>query len=294
MKKNNPKKMPLVVLLGRPNSGKSTLINSLLNQKVAITSPKPQTTRKNSVFTFHSQQISFNIADTPGILDKVVDTLGRSVNKQAPTIINNADLILYLVDISRSWGEEEQKSLALVRLASAKKILVYNKIDQAIGTKNFLAQYNFMEPEFDQTISISALKSTHLKSLLNLIISKLPPQDPKTISLVSSPLLETNSQEFIGELIREKTLLTLRKEVPYTVNVIVNSVEHDLEKNIINIQADLETTDTRYKKMIIGKGGYMIKKIGTMSRKELELISQTHVYLKLQVIVNKHWQEQYL
>lgn len=294
MKKNNQNKLPLVVLLGRPNSGKSTLINSLLNQKVTITSPKPQTTRKNSVFTFNSPQGSFNIVDTPGILDKVVDTLGRSVNKQAPTAINNASLILYLVDISRSWGEEEQKSLALVRLANAKKVLVYNKIDQAIGTKNFLAQYNFMEQEFDATISISALKSTHLKSLVNLIFSLLPPQDPKTFLQVSSPLLETNSLEFISELIREKTLLTLRKEVPYTVNVVVNSVEHDPDKNIINIYADIETTDPRYKKMIIGRGGYMIKKIGIMARKELELMSNKHVFLKLQVIVNKHWQELYL
>lgn len=294
MKKNNQNKLPLVVLLGRPNSGKSTLINSLLNQKVTITSPKPQTTRKNSVFTFNSLQGSFSIVDTPGILDKVVDTLGRSVNKQAPTAINNASLILYLVDISRSWGEEEQKSLGLVRQATAKKILVYNKIDQAVGTKNFLAQYNFMEQEFDQTISISALKSTHLKSLVTLIFSLLPPQDPKTFSAVSSPLLDTNSLEFIGELIREKTLLTLRKEVPYTVNVVVNSVEHNPVKDIINIFADIQTTDPRYKKMIIGKGGYMIKKIGTMARKELELMSQTHVFLKLQVVVNKHWQELYL
>jgi len=201
---------------------------------------------------------------------------------------------LYLVDISRPWGEEEQKSLALARLAKAKKILVYNKIDRAVSTKNFLAQYNFMEQEFDATISISALKLTHLKSLANLIFSLLPPQNPKTFSQVSSPLLDTNSNEFISELIREKTLLTLRKEVPYTVNVVVNSVEHDPDKNIINIFANIETTHPRYKKMIIGRQGYMIKKIGSMARKELELISQTHVFLKLEVVVNKHWPDQFL
>lgn len=294
MKKNKQFQIPLVVLLGRPNSGKSTLVNSLLNQKVTITSPKPQTTRKNSTFTFSSPQGCFNIVDTPGIINKVVDTLGKSVNKQAPTAINNAYLLIYLIDISRPWGEEEQKSLGLARQVAAKKILVYNKIDKAVGTKNFLAQYNFMEQEFDASISISALKSTHIKSLLNIIFSILPPQDPKTFSVVNSPLLDTNSNEFISELIREKALLTLRKEVPYTVNVVVNSVDHDITKNIINIVANIETTDERYKKMIIGKGGYMIKKIGTMARKELELISQTHVFLKLEVIINKHWQEIYL
>ncbi len=286
--------LPTIVVIGRPNSGKSTLINSLLDQKVAITSPKPQTTRKNKSYLYSSEDGYFYITDTPGILGRVKDTLSKSINKQPQKTLSNPDVVIYLVDISRPWGDEEAKSLGMVRKISSKKILVYNKADKAVGTKNYLAQYNFLESEFDYSLQISALKKTHLKSLLELIFKCLPTQDPKLAPPKSNPLLDINSYEFISELIREKALLTLRKEVPFTVNVVVRDIREHTTKNILEIYADIETTHDRYKKMIIGHGGHMIKSIGTMSRKELELLSRRHVFLKLNVIVNKHWQEAYL
>jgi len=294
MSKDNHTKISHLVVLGRPNSGKSTLINALLDQKVAITSPRPQTTRINRTFHYQSDLGQFTIADTPGIIGKVSDTLGRAINKQPQKQLNIADLIVYIVDISRSKGEEENKALALVRLATCPKLLVYNKIDKAVGAKSHLAEFNFLEEEFDDCIAISALKTTHLRSLLTKIFQLLPPSAQQVISASTSnsPLLDVNSKDYIADLIREKAFLKLRKEVPYTVNVKIDSME--TIDNLIKIYATIETTADKYKKMIIGKGGSMIKNIGTMARKELELISQKKVFLGLNVVTNKHWQEAYL
>jgi len=294
MSKDSHTKISHLVVLGRPNSGKSTLINALLDQKVAITSPRPQTTRINRTFHYQSDLGQFTIADTPGIIGKVSDTLGRAINKQPQKQLNIADLIVYIVDISRSKGEEENKALALVRLATCPKLLVYNKIDKAVGAKSHLAEFNFLEEEFDDCIAISALKTTHLRSLLTKIFQLLPPSAQQVISASTpnSPLLDVNSKDYIADLIREKAFLKLRKEVPYTVNVKIDSME--TIDNLIKIYATIETTADKYKKMIIGKGGSMIKNIGTMARKELELISQKKVFLGLNVVTNKHWQEAYL
>lgn len=294
MPKINNTKISHVVILGRPNAGKSTLLNSLLNQKVAITSPRPQTTRLNRTFLYQSDRGTFSITDTPGIVGKVRDTLGKAINRQPQKELSSADLVIYLVDISRPRGDEDSKVLGLVRQVSCPKLLVYNKIDEAVGSKNHLAEFNFLEEEFTETLSISALKTTHLKNLLNKIFSLLPKSasDESARQQVSNPLQAINSNDYIADLIREKAFLKLRKEVPYTVNVKVESIEED--DDIIRIKAIIETTDDKYKKMIIGKGGSMIKNIGTMARKELELISQKKIFLGLNVVTNKHWQEAYL
>ncbi len=294
MSKDNHIKINHLVVLGRPNSGKSTLINTLLNQKVAITSPRPQTTRINRTFLYQSDLGQFTISDTPGIMGKVRDTLGKAVNKQPKKQLDIADLIVYLVDISRPKGDEENKALALARLTTCPKLLVYNKIDKAVGAKNYLAQFNFLEEEFDDCISISALKTTHTKALLTKIFQLLPPSAQKVTpaSTSNSPLLDINSEDYLADLIREKAFLKLRKEVPYTVNVRIDSIESI--DNLIKIYATIETTADKYKKMIIGKGGSMIKNIGTMARKELELISQKKVFLGLNVVTHKHWQEAYI
>ena len=294
MSKDNHTKIFHLVVFGRPNSGKSTLINSLLNQKVAITSPRPQTTRLNRSFLYQSDLGQFTISDTPGILGKVSDTLGKAINKQPQKELSTADLVIYLVDISRPKGDEETKILGLVRKATCPKLLVYNKIDKAIDSKNYLTEFNFLEDEVDDVIAISALKTTHIKALLIKIFQLLPKSAQKltSASTPNSPLLDINSEDYLADLIREKAFLKLRKEVPYTVNVKIDSVESS--DNLIKVYATIETTADKYKKMIIGKGGLMIKTIGTMARKELELISQKKVFLGLNVVTNKHWQEAYI
>jgi GTP-binding protein Era len=289
-------KMGKVVLIGRPNTGKSSLLNAMMAQKVAITSPLPQTTRKNSRVIYSDQRGKIIFSDTPGIMAKIDDLIGRRINKEAPKELNQADVILCVVDISRPKNEEENKVIGLLRKVKVKKILVYNKIDVAKGSKDHLAEYNYLEDEFDRTIEVSATKEKNIKGLINLIFELLPDKiDQETkynIELAeekNKPKIGLNSKEYIAEIIREKAYLFLRKEVPYSINVEVDSVID--KRKLILIKATILTTAERYKKMIIGRGGKKIREIGYNARKELELMSERKIYLELKVEVDKHWPE---
>ncbi len=295
-KSKNQIKIGKVVLIGRPNTGKSSLLNAIMSQKVAITSPLPQTTRKNSRVVYSDKKGKIIFSDTPGIMAKIDDLVGKRINKEAPKELNQADVILAVVDISRPKNEEENKVIGLLRKVAVKKILVYNKIDIARGTKDHLAEYNYLEDEFDRTIEVSATKEKNIKGLINLIFELLPAkanQETKyNIQLIeekNKPKIGINSREYIAEIIREKAYLFLRKEVPYSIDVEVESVVD--KRKLILIKATILTTAERYKKMIIGQGGKKIKEIGYNARKELELMSERKVYLELRVEVDKHWPE---
>ncbi len=290
------KKYGRVILIGRPNTGKSTLLNAMMQQKVAITSPLPQTTRKKKVVVYEDERGMILFMDTPGVLGKVEDLVGKRVNKEVPRSLDQAEVILCLVDISRPKNEEENKVIGLVRKSQAKKILVYNKIDKAVGTKDHLADYNYLEDEFDRTISISALKEKYVKDLIKSIFELLPTKSSleiKTnIELLKDnkkPMVGVNSKEYIAEIIREKAYLFLREEIPYTILVEVEKVV-DKGKMIV-ITATIYTNAERYKKMIIGKNGQKIKEIGYNSRKELELMSGRKIFLELTVKSDPHWME---
>lgn len=292
----NKIKFGRVVILGRPNTGKSTLLNAIMSQKVAITSPMAQTTRKNTRVVFSNEKGKIIFSDTPGIIDKVSDLIGKRVNTEAPKEVGRADVVLCVLDISRPKNEEENKVIGLIRKSKAKKILVYNKIDQAIGTKDHLAEYNYLEDEFDEVISVSAIKEKNIKGLINTIFDLLPEKDLKSteedteiMQSKGGPVISLNSKDYIAEIIREKAYLFLRKEVPYSVNVEVDSVVD--KKKLIVIKARILTTADRYKKMIIGRGGKKIKEIGYNARKELELMSSRKIFLELLVEIDKHWAE---
>jgi len=285
-----------VVILGRPNTGKSTLLNALMSQKVAITSPMAQTTRKNARVVLSTERGKIIFSDTPGIINKVSDLVGKRVNTEAPKEVGRADVILCVFDISRPKNEEENKVIGLVRKSKAKKILVYNKIDAAIGSKDHLAEYNYLEDEFDKVISVSAIKEKNIKGLINLIFELLPEEDTNStednIDVMESkgkPVISLNSKEYVAEIIREKAYLFLRKELPYSVNVEVDEITD--KKKLILIKARLLTNADRYKKMIIGTGGKKIKEIGYNARKELELMSSRKVFLELTVEIDRHWAE---
>jgi len=293
------KKFGRVVILGRPNTGKSTLLNAIMNQKVAITSPLPQTTRKNSRVVYGDERGKIIFSDTPGIIGKVDDLVGRKINLEAPKESNRAQVMVVLMDISREKTEEENKVISIVRKSGAKKVLVYNKIDQAIGSKDHLAEYNYLEEEFDKVISISALKGKYVKGLLSIIFKMLPEVDDEEIekdaelmALGGGIVIGMGSEEFVSEIIREKAYLFLRKEVPYSLTVEVDSIR-DKEKMIV-VKAKILTNAERYKKMIIGKNGKKIKEIGFNARKELELMSARKVFLELTVEVDRHWAERAL
>jgi len=293
---NTSLKYGRVVLVGRPNTGKSTLLNSLMNQKVAITSPLPQTTRKSMRVLFTNKKGSIIFSDTPGIIHKVEDLVSKRVNTEAPKELSRADIIVCLVDISRPKNEEENKVIGLVRKSKVKKILVYNKIDKAFGSKDHLPEYNYLEDEFDEVISISALKNKFVKGLINLIFDLLPEhpseevvREVKLLTADNKPVLGIDPMEYVSEIIREKTYLFLREEIPYSINVVVEKITD--KKKILVIKAIIYTNADRYKSMIIGKGGRKIKQIGYNARKELELMTSRKIYLETQVKVDKHWAE---
>ncbi len=290
------KKIGRVVLVGRPNTGKSSLLNAIMSQKVAITSPLPQTTRKNSRVVYSDDRGQIIFSDTPGIIAKVDDLIGKRINQEAPKELNQADIILCLVDISRPKNEEENKVIGLVRKAPVKKILVYNKIDIAMGPKDHLPEYNYLEDEFDKVIGVSALKDKNVKGLINLIFELLPEKINKeteyNISIMDNgnkPKIGMNSKEYVQEIIREKAYLFLREEVPYSVDVRVDQITD--KRKMLVIKAAILTTAERYKKMIIGRGGKKIKEIGYNARKELELMTGRKIFLELMVEVDKHWPE---
>jgi len=296
MKIQETKKFGRVVIIGRPNTGKSTLLNAIMNQKVAITSPLPQTTRKNMRVVYSDDKGEIIFSDTPGIIGKVEDLVGKRVNTEAPKESGKADVILMLVDISRPKNEEENKALGLVRKSNAKKILVYNKSDVAFGSKDHFAEYNYMEDEFDKNITISAIKSKNVKGLVNLIFELLPEgrdnnieEETKILKSTKKPIISLSSKEYVGELIREKAYLFLRDEVPYSINIVVDKITD--KKKLILVQATIFTTADRYKMMIIGQGGKKIKEIGYNARKELELMSSRKVFLELNVKTDPHWPE---
>jgi len=290
------KKVGRVVLVGRPNTGKSSLLNAIMSQKVAITSPLPQTTRKNSRVVYSDDRGQIIFSDTPGIIAKVDDLMGKRINQEAPKELNQADVILCLVDISRPKNEEENKTIGLVRKSKAKKILVYNKIDIAKDSKDHLPEYNYLEDEFDRVIGVSAIKDKNIKGLINLIFELLPEEINKeteyNIEIMDNgnkPKIGMNSKEYVQEIIREKAYLFLREEVPYSVDVRVDEIID--KRKMLVIKAAILTTAERYKKMIIGKGGKKIKEIGYNSRKELELMTGRKIFLELMVEIDKHWPE---
>lgn len=284
------------MFLGRPNTGKSTLINAIMQQKVSITSPLPQTTRKITRVVFKNDKGIIMISDTPGIIGKVVDMMGKKVNTEAPKESANADVAIMVVDISRPKNDEENKMLGIIRKLECKKILVYNKIDKSVGPKDHLADYEYMEDEFDKSIKTSAIREINVKGLVNMIFELLPEIEEDTanknaliIQKKGKPVIGMEGSEFVSEIIREKAYLFLRDEIPYTINVEVSEIKD--KGNIIVITAKIVTTADRYKKIIVGSNGSKIKEIGYNARKELELMSGKKVFLELTVETNPHWME---
>jgi len=285
------KKAGVVALIGRPNVGKSTLLNNLLGQKVSITSPKPQTTRIKIQAVYEDERGQIVFVDTPGIFAKVKDSLSKKINLRAERIMaENIDLILYIVDHTRYRDIEENKTLGIIRKLPVPKILVINKID--IKKPSYKEQYAFLEDEFDHQVEISALKRLNFNILLDLIFAHLPQGSP-IITQNSSPIpaINIDSKTFLAELIREKAFLNLRKEVPYTVNCEVEEII-ERENGNLYVKGKIITTDDRYKSMIIGKGGKMIKEIGMAVRKEIEVATGKKMYLDLTVEVNPYWIDQ--
>lgn len=277
-------KVGTVALLGRPNVGKSTLVNNLVGQKVAITSPKPQTTQFPIYAVFEDSRGQIIFVDTPGIFAKAKLAQGKAANMEAENVLDKQiDVLLYIVDKTRERGTEENRVLGMVRKLDVPKIMVYNKSD--VREPDFIAQYKFMEEEFNAVVHVSALKNLHLPTLLDEIFEYLPEGKP-VIERESMPVaaLNMNSHLYLQEVIREKAFLKLRRELPYMVRVVIDEIAYR-DNGSMYIKARILTPDLHYKKMVIGDNAFMIREIGLMSRKELEVASGKKVFLDLTVEV---------
>ncbi len=283
-----------VLLIGRANVGKSTFVNNVIGQKVAITSPKPQTTRFSIRALYEEERGKIIFVDTPGIVGKAKDYLSKRINEKTLQILNEqVDLVIYMVDQTRKRDFEESKVLGLVRKINKPKILVINKIDDP--GKSFLPQYKFLEEEFKDVFQISAIHKTHVKPLLDKIFGYLPEENKDSEEIPPDlvyPILNIDSRIFISELIREKIFLMMGEEIPYTTTVIVDQIA-ERKNGTTYIKAKILTTNDRYKGMLIGKEGRKIKEIGSYARKEIALAINKKVFLDLNIEVDPHWQEMY-
>jgi len=287
-------KIGKVLLVGRANVGKSTFVNNVIGQKVAITSPKPQTTRFSIRALYEEERGKIIFVDTPGIVGKAKDYLSKRINEKTLQILNeNVDVVIYMVDATRKRDFEESKVLGLVRKIKKPKILVINKIDDP--GKSFLPQYKFLEEEFKDVFQISAINNMHIKPLLEKIFEYLPEKNIDSEKLPPDlvyPIINLDSKIFLGELIREKIFLMMGEEIPYTTTVIVDQIA-ERKNGTTYIKARILTTNDRYKGMLIGAGGRKIKEIGSYARKEIALAINKKVFLDLNIEVDSHWQEMY-
>ena len=289
MSKNSSKttKSGFVAIIGLPNVGKSTLLNQLLGTKVSIVSPKPQTTRFNikGVLTRNDFQIIF--VDTPGIHD-AKSLFNQLMVKEALNALQEVDIILWVMDVTNRIPEEE-KILDLIKKANKPAILVLNKID-LIKKQELLPIIDYFSKlhDFHAIIPISALKNDGLDRVLNELI-KLLPEGP--FYYESHQVTDLPLNLLIAEIIREKIFLLTYQEIPYSTAVKVEEIKEEPEKNLLYIQATIFIERDSQKGIIIGKGGRMLKKIGTLAREELEFLLGKKIYLDLWVKSLKDWIE---
>jgi len=280
-----------VLIIGRPNVGKSTFLNNLIGQKVAITSPKPQTTRFPINAIYEEERGRINFVDTPGIFGRTGNLLSKRINQNTLDVIGGkVNAVIYMIDATRRRDFEEGKVLGIVRKMEIPKILVINKVDLE---QVYAPQYKFLEQEFKKIYSISALQKKHIGPLVDELFDLMPEaKKGYKEKEVVYPATNISSKLFLAELIREKVFLQTGDEIPYTTTAVVDEVEERKNKVIV-IKARILTTNTRYKKMLIGAGGRKIKEIGSMARKEIELATKKKIFLDLTVEVDPHWQSTY-
>jgi GTPase len=281
-------KSGFVTIIGRPNVGKSTLMNNLIGEKLSIISNKPQTTRNTiqTILTKDNYQIVF--LDTPGI-HKPKHMLGEYMVKVAKETLNEVDIIVFMTTPEEYIGAGDKYIIDQFKGIKTPVILIINKIDQTgreqlIKTiKNYSDEFKFIE-----IVPVSALTSENIDELLKVIIDKLP-EGPKYFP---EDMITDQPEKFIiTEIIREKALQLLEQEVPHGIAVGIEQMKEPEKKNIINISAVIFCEKESHKGIIIGKDGQMLKKIGTHARADIEKLLGVKVFLELWVKIKKDWRD---
>ena len=279
-------KSGFVGIIGRPNVGKSTLINSIIGRKVAITSSKPQTTRNIIQGIYNEDKVQIVFVDTPGI-HKPVNKLGKNLNKQAYYSIDDTDIILFLVDAYEGLGKGDIYILDRLKKIDKPVILVINKIDK-ITHEEILNRINDYKDLYDfaEIIPVSSITKSNIDDLIDTLKKYLP----DNIKYYGEDSITNKSIDFLmAEIVREKVFNFTEEEVPHSITCMTDSVE--IGKTSYNIRISIIVDRDSLKKIIIGKQGDMIKKIGIAARKDLEHLLNRNVYLELFVKTVKKWRE---
>jgi GTP-binding protein Era len=281
-------KSGLVALVGRPNVGKSTLLNALLGQKLAIVSDKPQTTRSAVRGVLHRPEGQIVLVDTPG-LHKPRTLLGQRLNDLVRGTLAEVDLVLQLVDAAAGVGAGDRFLAAELAKVDTPKLCVVNKLDAASRAKLVAALQAAADlGDFAEIVPVSARDGTQLDLLVELILRHLPEGRPLYPEGHTS---DEPEQHLVAELIREKALVRVRDELPHSVAVLVEEMGPDPEReDLLVVRAVLFVERASQKPIILGRGGSVLRDIGTEARAELEALFGTKVYLDLRVKVAKDWQ----
>ena len=288
-----PFRSGFVCILGRPNAGKSTLLNALVGEKLAIISPKPQTTRNRIQGVVHVPKRKGKdggqivLIDTPGV-HKPDSSLGRKMMVEVREALEGCDLVLVIIDVTHKLDPRDQFALDLVRQSKAKAFLILNKVDLVREKSKLLPMIEEYRKlySFAEVIPISALKRKGLDDLLKAILSSLPagpayfPEDEIT---------DQPARFMAAEAIREQVLLNTSEELPYATTVIVDSFEAG--KRLTRISATIYCEREGQKGILVGKGGQMLKKIGTSARVQIERMLGTRVFLELYVKAEPGWRD---
>lgn len=282
MNNQNDFKSGFVSIIGKPNAGKSTLLNHLLGRKLSITTAKAQTTRHRIFGIDSTDEYQIVYSDTPGLIrpkyklqEKMVGFIGES--------LEDADLIILMIAMDETFPEEDLYKLA--SKTEIPKILVLNKVDIVPEEKVFLRMKNLMEKvDFIEAIPISALTGLNVPNLKKIIVEHLP-NGPAYFE--KDQISDRPERFFVSEIIREKIFVLLKDELPYSTEVVIDAFEE--AEGMSRIHATIHVERKTHKGMIIGKQGRMLKKIGTLARKDIEEFLGQKVYLELYVRVSEGW-----
>ena len=281
-------KSGFVTLIGRPNVGKSTLMNMLIGEKISIISSKPQTTRNKiqTILTTDNAQVVF--IDTPG-LHTAKSKLGEYMVKSAETTMNDVDLVLYLIEPFEKIKDSDKAILDRLKNVTTPVFLVINKIDTINKEELFKIISSYKEVyDFKEIIPISALKQQNKEDLLKHI-EKYLPEGPNYFP--EDMITDQPEKQIVSEIIREKALYLLQEEIPHGIAVEVTSMKKRKEKDIYDIDATIYCERDSHKGIIIGKQGSMLKKIGTNARKDIQRFLGTSINLQLWIKVKKGWRD---
>lgn len=280
-------KCGFIAIVGRPNVGKSTLLNKIIGQKISITSRKRQTTRHRILGIKSEENMQAIYVDTPGMHLGGKTAMNRYMNRAANTVLSDVDVVLFVVDITK-WTQEDDNVIERLKRESAPVILVMNKVDNMKDKSALLPMITELSEKmaFAEVVPLSARNGTNLETLQELVRQYLPVSGP----LFPEEQITDKSERFIAsEIIREKLMRRLQQELPYSLTTQIE--KFSMEKNILHIAAVIWVERETQKKIVVGKSGEVLKEIGQQARIDMEKTFENKVHLDLWVKVKEGWSD---